>query len=477
MKKLALAALLLSGFVLGGTSCGTSSNKAGAPDDDGTEASAANPAMQAPDQVAWQLFSQVTAPAPAPAPSPPSGSPPPPPQPLFVTWASDTDTFKPNATWPTGAETSNGLDVHPAVLPTLHAGLGSNAANEAAAPPGQAKAAVKAAASAPPAPACSSNPPPLSGVNAEPASIPGGTLEEVRRNQAAFGYITGTDPATGKLVGQPLNSVSNLIKAFNANMTVNFPVDSIEMKTNWIPVACIPTYYPTMTTPEMIAENFYTTVDNENTSMALIAMHLISKQVPNWTWATFEHNLNPGRCDFLGCHDAFGAATPNVPPATDSSGNNQGTVYAPCTQTPALQALLAKVVAQFKTNYCLKGSQTDWTDNNGLAVRLGNSVTEFGFIQQASCMTCHGMANWDKTGNATTGGGFDNNTGLAQFGPIDPDYYWSASGPQPWFEGMNGLNRIALSADFVWSIPFCAYDDTGGGPPKLSSCAAQGGDR
>jgi len=442
-----------------------------------------NPAMQAPDQVAWQLFSQVTAaaPTPTPAPPPPPSGNPPPAQALFATWASDTDTFKPNATWPTGAETTNGIDVHPAVLPALHAGRGNNAANGAAPAPGQAKAAVKAAASAsPPAPAaCSATPPPLSGVNAEPANVlPQGPLEEVRRNQAAFGYITGTDPATGKQVSQPLNSVSNLKKAFNATMTVNFPVDSIEVKTNWIPVSCIPTFYPTMTTPEMIAENFYTAVDNENTPMALIAMHLISKQVPNWTWATFEHNLNPGRCDFLGCHDAFGATTPNVPPATNNSpGNNQGTVYAPCAQTPALQALLANVVAQFKTNYCLKGSQTDWTDNSGLAVRLGNSVTEFGFVQQASCMTCHGMANWDKTGNSTTGGGFDNNTGLAQFGPIDPDYYWTASGPQPWFEGMIGLTRIALSADFVWSIPFCAYDDTGQGPPKPSGCAAQGGDR
>jgi hypothetical protein len=34
---------------------------------------------------------------------------------------------------------------------------------------------------------------------------------------------------------------------------------------------------------------------------ALVSMHVISKMVPNWTWATFEHKDNPGRCDVIGC--------------------------------------------------------------------------------------------------------------------------------------------------------------------------------
>ena len=32
------------------------------------------------------------------------------------------------------------------------------------------------------------------------------------------------------------------------------------------------------------------------------------------------------------------------------------------------------------SNYCLKGSQTDFTDATGLAIRVGNSVTEKGFV-------------------------------------------------------------------------------------------------
>jgi hypothetical protein len=46
-----------------------------------------NPAMNAPDQVAWQLFIRVNAAA--------GGS-----NALFETWASDTDTFKANPQFP-----------------------------------------------------------------------------------------------------------------------------------------------------------------------------------------------------------------------------------------------------------------------------------------------------------------------------------------------------------------------------------------
>jgi hypothetical protein len=37
---------------------------------------------------------------------------------------------------------------------------------------------------------------------------------------------------------------------------------------------------------------------------------------------------------------------------------------------------------------------------------------------------------------------------------------------------MPGLTRIASSADFVWSIPFCAIDDTVN-PPTETTCKGQ----
>src|SRR5262245_28668611 len=51
---------------------------------------APNPAMNAPDQLAWQFFIQVNTSA--------GGN-----NALFETWASDTDTFRPNPQFPTTA--------------------------------------------------------------------------------------------------------------------------------------------------------------------------------------------------------------------------------------------------------------------------------------------------------------------------------------------------------------------------------------
>jgi hypothetical protein len=112
---------------------------------------------------------------------------------------------------------------------------------------------------------------------------------------------------------------------------------------------------------------------------ALVAMHVISKLVPNWTWETFEHKDNPGRCDVLGCRDAFGAQQAVVAPLSATESEQH---YGDCLKTSALMALIDKTKWDpAYVNYCLKGSQTDFTDATGLAIRVGNSVTENGFVR------------------------------------------------------------------------------------------------
>jgi hypothetical protein len=37
---------------------------------------------------------------------------------------------------------------------------------------------------------------------------------------------------------------------------------------------------------------------------------------------------------------------------------------------------------------------------------------------------------------------------------------------------MGGLTQVATSADFIWSIPFCAIDDTQN-PVQPSQCAGK----
>ena len=351
-----------------------------------------NPAMNSPDEVAWQLFIQVNAQA--------GGS-----NALFETWASDTDTFKVNPQFPVAPSP---LTLHAPVVPT--AGLQAIQQSGALLP------------QIPPNPAIG---------------------EEARRNKFAFDFI----------VVNNLYRVSGLQAAYGK--TISFPIGAIEVKANWVPVSKIPAFTNNKVTLAQVPKLYHVNTGSDGKQYAMVSMHIISKLVPNWTWATFEHAFNPARCDILGCFDSFGATVAIVPPGAQTSAG-----YAPCAKTAALSSLIssAKLDPVF-SNYCLKGSQTDFIDNTGLAVRLGNSVTEAGFVKQSSCMTCHGRAAFDKNGHATSGGGFNAN-GDAPIGSIDPSWYWSFAGTPPIPVGSPGLQRLGTSSDFVWSIPFCALDDT-----------------
>ena len=363
-----------------------------------------NPAMNAPDQLAWQFFIQVNTRA--------GGN-----NALFETWASDTDTFKPNPQFPTTA-TPMALR-QPAVPAAGRLALQRGGRLLPAIPPGQ------------------------------------GALEESRRNKDSFDFI----------VQNNLFTISGLRAAFGK--TITFPVASMEVKANWKLVSEIPQFTNGKVSLADVPKLYHVNTGSDGNQYAFVSMHIISKAVPNWTWATFEHKFNPGRCDILGCRDSFGAQTSPVLP---NQSPNQG--YPDCVKTPALTAMIA--AANWDpafANYCLKGSQTDFTDDTGLAIRLGNSVTEDGFVPQSSCITCHGRAAWDNTGSATTEAGFDNNG--APLGPIQPNWYFSFASQPPIFQGMSGLSQIATSADFIWSIPFCAIDDTQN-PIPPSNCALAG---
>jgi hypothetical protein len=361
-----------------------------------------NPALNTPDMLAWQLFIQVNAKAGL------TGN-----NALFETWSSDTDTFVPNPQFPS---TPAPLALRQPIVPTI----GREAIQESGA----------LLPSVPPNPNIG---------------------EETRRNKPTFDFI----------VQNNLHKVSGLRAAFGK--TLSFPIDSIEVKANWLPVADVPAFMLNRVTLADVPRVFHVNTGSDGKQYALIAMHVISKLVPNWSWATFEHQLNPARCDILGCRDTFGAAQAVVQP-----NRQAGRGYPPCAKTAALTTLInaAKWDPAF-ANYCLKGSQTDVTDNTGLDIRVGNSITEEGFVDRASCMTCHARAGWDRNGRPTSKAGFDGP--LAPLGPPNPVWYWSFSASPPIFEGMPGLTRTGTSADFVWSIPFCAVDDTVT-PSKPSTC-------
>jgi hypothetical protein len=221
----------------------------------------------------------------------------------------------------------------------------------------------------------------------------------------------------------------------------------------------------------------------------LVAITAASKALPNWHWYAIEHVDNPGRCDYTGCNDAFGYTNTNLPdnavsdggvalagnyikPHTQSDGLKDsrpifdtGKPYASGTITPALKALYEGLGVGTGSDadpatpsvgdpawfsYRLKGSQSDFVTSKGLETVVGNSVTEGGFVNSSSCMTCHAQAAVDASGGIAIGSvGFSHRLNLfgyqqSAFGPPELSWYYTP--------GTDALK--AMQVDFVWGILF-----------------------
>lgn len=366
------------------------------------------PAMNQPDMVAWQFFARVNRYAATPGNN----------NALFETWASDPETFNLNPQWQPASPT-------PAIKALVASALARGIRSVH--------------------PRIEVVPPPS---NCVTSWKPGNTPcigEDVHRNRPTFDYI----------VQNGLYTQAGLSKAFGR--PISFPVGSIEVKADWIPIEELQSWNGT-NPADVNALYHVNTVRLPNgttASYALVAMHLISKLVPNWTWATFEHWKNPGRCDDIGCHDDFGAQQSDVVP---NAQPNQG--YAYCAHSGSLKALFGEAgLADVWLNYCLKGSQTDFITSTGQTTLLGNSVIEAlnaGVpVNQSSCMSCHSTAAFNKQGSPLVVGFQNNETGA----------------PQPtWFTGPGPYSPYPYQqSDFVWAIPACAVPNGN----TTSPCAPQ----
>lgn len=282
--------------------------------------------------------------------------------------------------------------------------------------------------------------------------------EEVFRNKVAFDYIINNGlwyrEGIAAFFGKAAQAASDDV-AF-AGKAVNFPRDSIEVKGNWVVIA------------EKDKARYHWNYDAYGQLVGLVAMHIISKDLPNWFWCTFEHVDNPGRGDYIGIHDSFGANPAHTPSYTTQNAPQGkpalGRIYTAEKLTPQVIDLFAKSgfsgdwAEQFK-NYRLKGSQTDFTDTAGRSLLLGNSVTEAGFVPTASCMTCHsraavnaqGASSFPFFGEQGTLPLIDQTTNgsLTYSGTPDPNWFYN-------FNGKNGAQLENLQTDFVWAIPMRA---------------------
>ena len=347
-----------------------------------------NPAVQDPDRFAWQLFSEINAPAGA----GPGGSG----AVVWQTWANQADVYVANPTPDDPPQWDQVSNRHQEPLRlqrfTHQHRLGDLLKLQAAHEQADAK-----------------NP-------CNPAPTSNQLLEEVRMNEDTVDYIAQNQ----------LWYIEGQIRAFETNFTVSFPTGSREIKANWVPIA------------EADKGRFHWTSSPSGQLYGLVALHVLSKDLPNWFWATFEHAANPCWGKYLAPQDDFGFP--------DGS-----------TITPQLAAMFDQhgLDVALWSNYRLDGAQVDFTDSTGRPILLGNSLTELGFQTTASCMTCHSRSTVaaDTTGPQTGRlSVFDNNNvwqGQPQsfHGTPNPQWFWSFAGPAP--------VRKYLQLDFVWSL-FCA---------------------
>jgi len=251
--------------------------------------------------------------------------------------------------------------------------------------------------------------------------------EEVRRNQASFDFI----------VNNNLYFREGIVAAVNSQRAPAFPPEAIELKAVWKPVDGLPASQKA---------RYYVNKTKDGREFGLVGLHIMTKAVPNWTWATFEQADNPGRCDIIGCHDAFGAEKANVK-ANDAP--NKG--YPECQHTAALEKMFtdAGLRDSFWGFYCLKGSQVDFADQSAWGTRLGNSVTEGGFVDTSSCMSCHARSAFNAAVKAKFSGGF-NTDGTGPIGYPDPTTFFNVRQPVK-FTDLRPPYRF-LPMDFVWSF-------------------------
>jgi hypothetical protein len=230
--------------------------------------------------------------------------------------------------------------------------------------------------------------------------------EEVRRNWASFQYI----------VGNKLFTRAGLAAAAQNNFVVDMPADSIEVKADWVKFSDLKTWLRT-TTGKDLSDDQVRTLYHVNTvaetsgptEYALVAFHFSSKQVKNWVWSDFEHELSPGRCDDTGCHDSYGAQIKDVPaknsrgPSGQDINGNQD--YGTCTKSDPVEQMMknAGTGGQWR-HYCLKGTQITFVNADGTPTLLGSSVIEridaSVPILKSSCQTCHAFAAFRKDGSS-----------------------------------------------------------------------------
>ena len=137
--------------------------------------------------------------------------------------------------------------------------------------------------------------------------------EEARLNPDAAKFVTSNNYQVR----------SGQTTAAQKGTDIEFPKPAIEVKVDWIPGTDFKPAFTCSNPPQGVHVE-----DIDGTCYAMAGMHISSKLVNNWIWATFEPQsmlTNPLRCITFGnCNDPWGSN-----PATSSGGANGFTQLTP----------------------------------------------------------------------------------------------------------------------------------------------------
>jgi len=237
-----------------------------------------------------------------------------------------------------------------------------------------------------------------------PAVPKGG--EEVRMNKPTFDFI----------VGNNLWYIQGQQAAFKQSTTLSFPVESKEIKAFWKVIG------------ESDKPRYHWQVGADGQTYGLIALHLMTRDLPNWVWATWEHVDNPRLGKERPCKDTFGIGADKQP------------------SSELLRLFRRAGMGPEWESYRLVGTQIDFTDSTNSATLLGNSEFEGSatpgqdFLRSSSCITCHARSAINGSGSSLSI--FKSTSPIVSFnGKPDPNWFASPSG-----------TPLFLQRDFVWSL-------------------------
>ena len=206
--------------------------------------------------------------------------------------------------------------------------------------------------------------------------------------------------------------------------TITFPLRAKEIKAQWreITAADKPRYHwVEVGTP-----------GGQQKIFGLTALHITTKDLPNWFWTTFEHIDNrtpaaaggrPGNEGWkLKSRDRFACPTPPHD----------------CEQAPKGIGLEGTKWESYR----LRGTQVDFVDSLGTVTLLANSQPEEGFQHTSSCITCHARASIGNRKGA----------GANRISVFLPNNDGAVGAPDPVWFADDGAGGRYVQLDFIWSL-------------------------